>query len=56
MKIEGNLPEMNSFEVNLSDGTKVDFIGLDLERIIFKTPLDPKEIVSIIYNGTELLK
>ena len=36
MKIEGNLPEMNSFEVILSDGTKVDFIGLNLERIIFR--------------------
>ncbi len=55
MKIEGNLPEMNSFEVILSNGTKADFLSLELERIIFRTPLDPKEIVSIIYNGTELL-
>ena len=56
MAISGNLSPMENFEVTLSDGTKVEFIGLDLERIIFKTPLDPKEIVSIIYNGTELLK
>ncbi len=56
MEISGNLPEMNSFEVILSDGTKVDFMNLDLERIIFKIPLNPEEIVSVIYNGTELLK
>jgi len=56
MAISGNLPEMNSFEVILSDGTKVDFMILDLERIIFKIPLNPEEIVSVIYNGTELLK
>ena len=53
--ISGSLPPMENFEVILSDGTKVDFIGLDLERIIFRAPLNPEEIVSIIYNGTELL-
>ena len=56
MAISGNLPVMENFEVILSDGTKVDFIGLNLDRIIFKTPLNPEEIVSIIYNGTELLE
>ena len=56
MVISGSLPPMENFEVILSDGTKVDFIGLNLERIIFKAPLNPEEIVSIIYNGTELLK
>ncbi|MBQ6876782.1 MAG: hypothetical protein IJO22_00070 [Oscillospiraceae bacterium] len=56
MAISGNLPEMNSFEVILSDGTKVNCVSSTPERVIFQKPLNPEEIVSIIYNGTELLK
>ncbi|MBQ7873954.1 MAG: hypothetical protein IJ306_02155 [Oscillospiraceae bacterium] len=55
MSIKGNIPQMEHIIITLSDGTEAKLLSADPERIIFRTPLDPNEIKSIIYNGTELL-
>ena len=56
MGISGNLPEMEYMQIFLADGTEVICINSFPERVIFQKPLNPEEIASIIYNGTELLK
>ena len=55
MSINGSLPEREYMQIFLADGTEVNCITTDPERTIFQKPLNPEEIVSVIYNGTELL-
>lgn len=55
MGISGKLPEMEYMQIFLADGTEINCVSAVPERVIFQKPINPKEIASIIYNGTELL-
>lgn len=55
MGISGNLPEMEYMRIFLANGTEVSCVSSTPERVIFQKPINPEEIASIIYNGTELL-
>ena len=56
MGISGNLQEMEYMQIFLADGTEVSCASATPERVVFQKPINPEEIASIIYNGTELLK
>ncbi len=55
MSIKGDLPEFESIEITLKNGEAVQLIDTDPACIIFQTPIEPEDIASVKYNGTELL-
>ena len=53
--IGGHLETPESLQIFMSGGKEIPLLYFDGDTIVYQTPVETKEIASILWNGTELL-